>query len=300
MGALWMSWSSYKQYKINCPKQYFLQRVKKQDPPKKMSSHNTIVGSVVQKVFEDFYNDELWRRGPETTKLLMERTDLYYWNYLKNNHIDWDDFTCRFKSKTEPLKECLEIIPKVLEGIKREKLLGPYAKSRSEDKIKVRFNKNDFLFGYLDFIIKNPDGEVLLLDGKASRHREKYVKEDQIYFYALIFLLRYKVLPDKIGYFYYRFADDPEKAIDWLPVDKKRIRDLKLDIEDTIYNIKNRRFNANPHYSYCQYCVYEQICSERQAQKKQNRVKRNKNSKKKSVDADFKGGKAKIGFDSLK
>lgn len=296
--GIWMSWSAFKQYKRTCGKQYKYQRIDKKDPPKKDSRHNAIVGTVVQDVFEDFYNDELWRRKDNTSQILLERTDKYFWEYLDNNYINFDDVTCRYDSKTEPLKECLEIIPKTLEGIKREKFLGPYAKS--EVNLKVRFGPKDFLVGYLDFVIRRANDEVLIIDGKSSRHREKYVDEDQLYFYALMFYLRYKTLPDKLGFLYYRFADDPEEAVDWLPVKKSKIKELKLEIEDAIYDIKQRKFPANPHYSHCQWCQYEQICDERMAQKRDNRIKRQKNSKKKKIDTDFTDGKANIGFNDLK
>ena len=295
--GIWLSWSSFKQYET-CGKQYNYQRVKKKDPPEKDSKHNAIIGSVVQRVYEDFYNDELWRKGSDTSDELMERTEKYYYEFLEEEYVDFNDVTCRFDSKTEPLKECYDIVPKVLEGIKREQFLGPYAKS--EEKLKERFG-SDFLFGYVDFIIRNQDDELILLDGKSSKHREKYVDERQLYFYALLFYLRYKRLPDKLGFFYYRFADDPEKAVDWIPVHRKKVKQLKMQIEDVLSGIHDYNFPAKPKYSHCQWCPYEIICKERQEQKKANRAKRQKNSKKPKLEADFDGdGPTEIGFNNLK
>jgi len=296
--GIWLSYSAFKQYKT-CSKQYDLKRVKKQEPPVKDSKHNAIIGSVVQRVYEDFYNDELWRRGGKTSDTLIERTEKYYYEFLADNYVDFNDPRCRFATSTEPLKECYEIVPKVLEGIKREGFLGPYAKS--EVNIKVRFGSSDFLLGYIDFIIRRQDGQVLLLDGKASKHREKYVDVQQLYYYALMFYLRYKKLPDKMGFYFYRFADDPELAMDWIPVERAKIKELKMEIEEVIEDIRKRRFKANPHYSHCQWCPYEQICSERQSQKRANKIKRASNSKKPQIEADFKKkGPTHIGFDSLK
>lgn len=297
--GIWLSYSAYSQYK-KCPKQYYLKRVKKQEPPVKDSKHNAIIGSVVQRVYEDFYNDELWRRGKDTSAELMERAEKYYYEFIDTEYVDFDDVKCRFDSIHEPLKELLEIIPKVLKGIKREKFLGPYAKSEVD--IKVRFGTSDFLLGYLDFVIRTQDDELLLIDGKCSKHRDKYVDETQLYYYALMFYMRYKTLPDKMGFFYFRFADDEEKAVDWLPVDKTKIKELREDIEDTIDNIQKRVFPAQPKYSHCQWCPYEQICSERQEQKKKNRAKRQLKStkSKKTIKANFEQGKAFIGFDDLK
>lgn len=299
--GIWLSYSGYKQFR-SCPKQYYLQRVRKEKPPEEDSRHNAIIGTVVQHVFEDFYNEELWRKGAKTSDELLARAELYLWKYVEEEYIDWDSFSCRYEGPSEVLEEIRVMVPKVLAGIKREKFLGPYAKSEID--IKVRFGQEDFLVGYIDFIIRTPENELLLLDGKASKHRDKYIDETQIHFYALMFYLRYKQLPDRMGFFYYHFADDPELAMDWIDVDKATIRDLRRDIEDAIYEIgqgkkKPALFQANPVAKHCQYCRWQTVCSERMSQKAANRNKRA--SKQPKIEADFgDNGTAFIGFDALK
>lgn len=294
MGSIWLSYSGYSQYK-RCPKQYYLQRVKKEEPPVEESKHNAIVGSVVQRVFEDFYNKELWRRGSKTSEILLELADTYYWEHLDQNYVDFSLPQCRFNNANEPLEEILEIIPKVLMGIKREKLLGPYAKS--EVNLKVRFGADDFLHGYLDFVIQKGEGDeetFLIIDGKASKHREKYVDVLQLHYYALMFFLRYRKLPHRLAFLFYRFADDPDKAMDWYDVDKNALRSLRIDLEDTLYEIKKRRFEATPSSSACKYCPWASVCSERLGQVAE---KRRKKAKKNPSSIDLKGkGSAKIGF----
>jgi CRISPR/Cas system-associated exonuclease Cas4 (RecB family) len=302
--GIWLSYSAYKQYKT-CPKQYYLKRVKKDTPPEEDSRHNAAIGTVVMKVFEDFYNEEIWRKGAKTSDELLARAELYFWEFVENEYIDWDDFSCRFSGPTEVLDEILVMVPKVLAGIKREKFLGPYAKSEID--IKVRFGMEDYLLGYLDFVIRTPEDELLLLDGKASRHREKNVDETQLYYYALMFYLRYKKLPDRMGFFYFNFADDPELAMDWIDVDRAKIRDLRRDIEQVIYEIKQGKkgrnkagnFPAKPQAKNCRYCLWESVCGERLQQKAANSKKRSKNKPK--IEADFgDNGTAVIGFDALK
>lgn len=294
--GIWFSYSAWKQYRT-CPKQYELKRVKKLEPVEPDSRHNAIVGSVVQSVYEDFYNEEIWRRGASTSEELLRRAETYFEKFLKDEYIDFDDPSCRYTTPQEPLNEILEIVPKVLLGIKRERFLGPYAKS--EVRLKVRFGPEHFLYGYIDFIIRKQDDTVLLLDGKASRHREKNVDVNQLYYYALLYSLRYHRLPDKLGFFYYRFADDPELAMDWIPVDRKKILELRVDIEDALYDIAQKRlFPAQPNYKHCRWCPWEITCKERQEQKQANRKKRNKNKPK--MKADFgKNSQALIGFNNL-
>lgn len=293
--AIWLSYSAFHQYQ-NCPKQYYLQRVKKEAPPEPDSKHNAVVGTIVQRVFEDFYNKELWRKGKETSAELLKRAEVYFDEFMDTEYVNFDDVTCRYKHRQEPLEEILEIIPKTLTGIKRERFLGPYAKSEVD--MKVRFNQGDFLVGYLDFVIRRQNDEVLIIDGKSSKHREKNVDVKQLYFYALMFYLRYRQLPDKIGFFYYRFADDPELAMDWVPVERSHIKDISEEIREVMDGIRARKFEAKPKASFCQWCPWERVCAERQAQLREGREKRAAKDTH-EIQADFTKGPVTIGFGDL-
>jgi CRISPR/Cas system-associated exonuclease Cas4 (RecB family) len=295
--SVWLSFTGYKQFKT-CGEAYNLERFLKQKPPEKESKHNALVGTVLQRVYEDFYNQELWRLGKATSDELLKRADQYHWEFLEKNYVDFEHVTCKYASPYETLNDVLEVTPKILEGIKREKFLGPYAKSEVE--IKVRFGASDFLIGHLDFVIRLPSGEVLILDGKASKHREKYIDEDQLHFYALLFYMRYKKLPDRMGFFYYRFADDPEKAIDWVEVSPLKVKDLRQSIQDVIDDIRKRRFVANPSTNNCKYCPYQTVCKARLSQQKVNREKRKMTSDKPEIDVESESPAAFIGFGNLK
>lgn len=289
---MWFSYSAFSQYQ-KCPKQYYLQRVKKVQPPVPESKHNAWVGTVVQNVFEEFYEKELWRKKGEVLDILLDRTKFYNEQFLLKNHVDFSHRTCKYKSKDDPLQDCLDLVPKVLSAIKREKLLGPYAKS--EVKIEARLRNNDLLFGYLDFVIRKPDGTVLLLDGKSTKYREKGVDLNQLYFYALLFYFRYKKLPDKLGFLYFRFADDPELAFDWYDPLKTEIKKLRENIVEALDNIYARNFQATPVPSNCQWCPYEDMCPERKQQKAVNSGKRAASSNKEKVEVK-KDDKGFVGF----
>jgi CRISPR/Cas system-associated exonuclease Cas4 (RecB family) len=292
MAGIWMSFSSFKKFR-DCPKHYEYYKIKKVDPPVEDSKHNAIVGSVVQRVFEAFYNEEIWRKGRKTSEELYKRSELYYKEYLSQNYVNFNDPRCRFANSSEPLVEIQEILPKVLQGIKREKLYGEYAKS--EIKLQVRFGLEDFLFGYVDFIIKKDEDDIWILDGKASKYREKNVHVEQLYFYALMFYLQYRKMPSRLGFYYYRFADDPEQAFDWIDVDVAKIKALKTELEDVIYAIKKRQFQANPQPSHCRWCPWESVCSERLSQKAQRkRVRAAKKGEKSLIPSGDKP--QKIGF----
>lgn len=293
----WLSWSGFDTYQ-QCPKKYKLTRVDKATPPEPDSRHNAIVGSVVQRVYEDFYNEELWRSGRETSKILLERTPKYFYDYLDKEYVDFSHVTCRF-TQIEALDRCLEMVPKVLEGIKREGLLGPYA--RSEVQLKAHLQGSYHLFGIADFIIRKKNGEILLVDGKASRHREKYVDKKQLTFYALLFYLLHRRLPDKIGFFFYHFADDPEKAFDWYVPTREEVAALRQELVDTFGKVQRLWFRATPSSNACQFCPWQAVCPERQKQKAVRREKRRWNRAQRGEEtlpslSESSSGTAMVGF----
>lgn len=269
MAQYWLSWSGYDTYR-KCPKKYRLTRVEKLPPPEPESKHNALVGSVVQRVFEAFYNEELWRMGKDTGAHLLERVAQYFHEYLDTEYVDFNHITCKFTA-LDALQSCQEMVPKVLGGIKRHRLLGPYAKS--EVTLKARLHDNYHLFGKLDFVIRQADGTVLLLDGKASKHRDKYVDEGQLYFYALLFYLNHGKYPDKVGIYYYHFADDAEKAFDWYAPDPEKIQALQADLISAFKAIESSAFKAAPKSSHCQWCPWQNVCPEYQQKVASHREK---------------------------
>lgn len=293
MAKIWVTFKSLTTY-TECPKKYDLLNVRKEAPPEIQSQHNALVGVVVQKVFEDFYNDEIWRMGSETLDELLKRCEVYFYEFLDTHYVNFKDFSCKYKTPFEALKDCLDMIPVAFEGIKREKLLGPYAKSEVE--IKERY-LNRYLFGVIDFIIQTPDGKITLLDGKTSRHREKNVDVDQLYFYALLFFLKYHKMPDRLGFYYYRFGDDPEKAFDWIPVDVAKVKDLQERILECADKVQRKWFRATPSPSSCKYCPWNEICDERLQQKREGKAIKRLKSNKNEIEV---GDSDVLGFDSLK
>lgn len=291
---MWFSYSSLSTYST-CPKQYEYDKVKDDPPPSPESKHNAIIGSVTQRVFEDFYNEDLWKED-NVLEELNDRASTYFQNFIEENYIDWNDVTCRFDSRSEPLREIYDIIPKTLQAIKRENLVGVY--SESEVKIKTPF-EDHILFGYIDFIIRKEDGTIMLMDGKSSRHREEYVDEKQLYFYCLLFFKHYHVVPDEVGFFYFRFGDDEDRAFDWIDVTEEDVAKTQSDVAETIDQIENESFPANPHYSHCQWCLWEQVCDERLEQKKKNRAKRKLRSNKEEIETEGDEVEENVGFDDL-
>jgi CRISPR/Cas system-associated exonuclease Cas4 (RecB family) len=291
---IWLTYSSYSQYKT-CPKQYDYDRVTQKEPPTRSSQHNAIVGHVLQSVFEDFYNDTLYKED-DVLQTLKDRASGHFQTFMEEKYVDFNDVTSPYDSKGEPWNEIMNTIPKVLQGIKRESLLGPVA--RSEVEIEEDHGENT-LYGYIDFIIKKPDGSVYLIDGKSSKHREENVDVEQLFFYNILFYKKYGHMPDRSGFFYYRFADDPEKAFDWVTVDKQAMDETVSSINEVFEGIRSCDFEATPKAKWCQWCPWNSICDARLEQKKKNRAKRKMNSSKTVVEVDSEDEENGIGFDIL-
>jgi RecB family exonuclease len=254
---LWLSYSGYQTYKT-CPKRYQYSRVLKVDPKIPESKHNAVVGSVVQKVFEDFYNEDFWRLGSECSAALLKRTEYHCYNFLDTNFIDYNAPHC--KTPLEFLELSKEYVLKTLSAIKRETLLGPY--SRSEVALQAHLQGSYYTYGIVDFLIRKQDGTILLIDGKSSAKREKHVDMNQLVFYALSFYLLHQRLPTKTGVLYYAFADDAEEAFDWVSVERKDLKALKVDLIDTFTQIQKTAFRATPSNKACRYCPWKEECKE--------------------------------------
>lgn len=266
-----ISYSSLRQYE-KCPRQYNWQRIERRPVLEVESRHHAMLGTVIQATFEDFYNKLLWKLGGGTSDYLKDLAIQHLETFLRENHVNWKDSTCNF-TKADIVDELFRIIPATIQTIKREKLLGPYAKS--EVPIELYLNK-DIVLGNLDFVIRTTEDKVWIVDGKATKHRETRVDPDQLYFYAMLFYMRYQHMPDRLAFLYYYYADQPDKAMDWLEVDPARVHAMRDRTEAAIAAMREDKWQPIPTPSNCQYCNWQLSCEERKAQKEVNSAKRKK------------------------
>lgn len=282
-----LSYSSLNQW-LNCPGQYYRQRILKIEVDRTQDSrHHAAVGTLIQRLFEDFYNERMWEISfTYAQNELRDRLRGYYQEFLDTEYINWKDPSNKFNQVT--LKdEVLSLIDPTLKVIEEQGLLGSFTSSEFEigedftpqDAQGNTLDGNFRIYGKIDFLIKKDDGTVLILDGKASVKREQNVSVDQLYFYALLFLYKFGYLPTKLGFLFYHFCKvDPSIAMDWYPVNVAAIHQLKAKISKAFFEIKGQQFIDTPKPKYCRYCLYEGICDARQAQKAKNSRGRKKGS----------------------
>jgi predicted RecB family nuclease len=226
-------------------------------------------------VFEFYYRQKVYRHEHKALPRLQDKTEEYFEGYLSDHYVNFNHITCPY-DRDEALDHCLDAVEKTERAILREKLIG--YKNLPEMTVSVPFEPHiapdAAMKGRLDFCIQRKvDGETetIILDGKATKHPDR-VDEDQILFYTLLFTMRYRFLPDRIGYLFFRHGDDEDKAIRWHDVNPDRLQEVRSEAIDIIHQIRNDSdWDPQPDPSYCQWCQYEDVCDARQEQKEANR-----------------------------
>jgi len=231
---------------------------RKHERPALESKHYAVFGSVIQKIFEKFYNDQMYLRGASVQQDLLDMAPIALDHYLRDNYVDW--CTPFFEgTPDDTLADIKATIPSVLQAIKDFKLLGQ--RNRSELKVQAPLGE-DTLEGYLDFVIER-DGEIIIVDGKGGQKKGKYVSSDQLKFYVLLYFMKYHQVPTKVAFLWYRFAEVLDTGalntapmwddVLWTPADLKR---LQSEIVGVLNGIKLGCFEPKPKPKTCEYCVY--------------------------------------------
>jgi hypothetical protein len=111
--------------------------------------------------------------------------------------------------------------------------------------------------GKLDFLIRRDDEPlkgITILDGKNAASRGKYTDPDQLRFYALTFYLQSGVMPDRLGFVYFRFPygyippesewekgpdgtpikPEPETGIEWIPFTRDDLTGIAQDRKSVV------------------------------------------------------------------
>lgn len=264
-------------------------------PPVKKSRHHAVMGNVLAAANVKLYNDELvaLRKGitepQDLSQRMMDFLDREWFRQINDprNYIDWH----RAKiTSAEMLEVCREGVTGYIATMKHHRLLGEYAKAEVD--IVGWVDKWNPVGGRVDTVIRRSDTGITLLDGKNTRHRDLQ-DPDQLRWYALCFLLAYKVMPDRIGFTWYRYPygapafgkkgarlyDEEgtpllEQGVEWVAFTKEDLQGIAARVLDAKKAMRKELFAPTPAPSYCKGCTYETVCEARQAQRKKN-AKRN-------------------------
>jgi len=246
MGINYISYSGYKLYE-KCPFAFWHQYILKTLVPE--NGLNSLYGSVVGIIFEVFFRDKLWRVPNliDTLHSLVEPTlkKVIDEQVSKGRVIDWADPKAIYPCRSKLLEDIHDTLPRGLEAIKKNSLMGP--RMDAELKLDSKFGKY-VVGGRADFVIQRvrPFSDLVILDGKGSKHREKYVdghalkaggkvEGTQLKWYSFLYKERFGALPDKLGYLFWKF--EGERAIEWVPFTSEEVDDLRELVLTTLKRI---------------------------------------------------------------
>lgn len=256
----------------------------------KRSEHHAVMGTVIQAVIERFYNDELWKllAPPVLRDRMLELADENFALELARRYIDW-----RVSIPQEEMRQLIrDGILGYIRTLKAHKFLGPYA--RAEVELLGYIDKYNPIGGRADVIIRRetePTNGVTILDGKNSKRYKDgkggtmtYTDPDQLRWYALLFYLCYRKMPDHLGFVYYRYPygmpilDEEgqetgkiESGVDWVPCTKDDIKGLARRAADARKGMNKEHFDARPEPKRCKFCDFESECQARGQQRASNR-----------------------------
>lgn len=274
---MYISYSGFKCY-LTCPRQYWHQYVGQTKLNTQDNRVSMLYGSVVGSLFEAFYNDQLWRSkdvvasltalvDPMIKRIMAEEV-------RRGGVFNWlDPRTINQYVSLDALREdVIKAIPNGLAIIKTHRFLGPFAEA--EMKLDSQLNGHT-LGGRADFVIERtkPHGDLIILDGKGSKHRGKYVDGMQLRWYAMLHRLRHQRIPDKLGFVFWRWG--PNKAVDWVDFTPEGLTDLSKEVLATIARIEEGKaslrgsapcgggpFAAIAKDHNCKLCSYVTACPE--------------------------------------
>jgi len=246
---MYLPYSHYKSYK-SCNLQYFWTYIEKKIPKKRESIFNTVFGNVLQKVMEIFFNEKKFLE--ENWQLWMEN-EIKTWfpYYINKGFIDWEKNKL---SESELLQSCLDTVPFLIKFLNANSDFITTSTTQSEIEIVYEIETGDFITGRLDFIVDKYDTSVWILDGKGSL-TENYLDDNQIFYYCLLYYLKFNKIPAKAGFIFWRTSE-----IKFLEITQNVLDNILNDIKQVILDIKNKKFEANPSHSNCYFCKYKDEC----------------------------------------
>jgi hypothetical protein len=274
----YISYSGFKTF-LDCPRAYYHKYILRTTPPKPDNRVHMLYGDVVGRIFERFYVDKIWTRKvivptlvglikPTLNQVVIQETS-------KGGQFNWKEKNLKdgTRSLSEIENEIEQAIPRGIRSIKKHRLVSHDAGAEVVLDTMVDGCK---VAGRADFVMRRPapNSDLVIVDGKGSRWRADHVNNRQLRWYALLYWLKTGVIPDRLGFLYWRF--EPEESMDWFEVTQRELEDLQNSILTTVAEIETAKtelvqlrdknnpgmvFWANPG-SACKLCSYQPLCPE--------------------------------------
>lgn len=289
---MYLSYSGYHKA-VNCEFDYwngYIGKTQKEDPDDRLGS---IYGSSVGKLFEDFYTLKVWRQKDpkgfimarvESTvdSIIKQETSPRYERpggvLLWKGDAEGQNPKGMYATRDELLADVRDAVERGFKIIKHYRLLGPRADA--EFKLDFITPEGHILGGRADFILvrTKPHNDLIIVDGKGSRHRDKYVDFKQLHWYGMLYWLHSvrkgsPQLPDRLAFLYWRH--DPPDSMDWVDISSSDVVALYENVLETIRKIETQQkkigsnatlsavrgvFLPKANDQNCRFCPYGSIC----------------------------------------
>lgn len=267
---MYLSYSGFKKY-LECPLQYYHQYIAKTPLPEPDNRVGMLFGSTIGLIFEEFYTHKVWEvKNPVSA--LRERAKPAFDRILAEERRRGGVFDYKgnrdYKNHQDVLQDVLNRIPAGVQTIRRHWLVGSDA--QAEVKLDNKF-RGHTLGGRLDFLMHRapPCNDLVILDGKGSKHRDAYVSADQLYWYSMLYRSHHRAIPDRVGFIFWKFEGD--EAVDWFPSTKEKIDEIQDAALTAISNIEKAKkhlptiaFGTKPTVTKCKLCPYNGLCPDGQ------------------------------------
>ena len=268
-----LSYSNYRNY-LSCPR-YYKWVTDKKTPPEKDSRYFALYGLLMESFFQTYANTYR-KTEKEFSQGQIDRILLGKWDQiLMKNYVNWSDPWVKESSQDifmQAQNDVAEILTKE----------NFWRRCRSEVSFSVKLKKSgDELTCRMDFILDNDDGTHDILDGKGTRKMEEAVDFEQLYFYSLIYLLKHRRLPKRVGFLFYKYH-----LIKHVDIDMEKVLQFKDKLALVKQAIKkDKEFKPKVKLSkQCKWCKYRFDCDAWVAKKEENAAKRAGKNKIKVLD----------------
>lgn len=241
---MYISYSGY-QTAADCHYRYWHTYVAK-TPGTPEDILGSLYGSAVGLLFEEFYNQRLWTL-PDVRGHMESQAERAVDQCLQEGQrpkrgrpggiVKWkgsDDGQNPdglYANREELVADVRAAVARGLSTIRLHRLLGSGARAEVKLDANVR---GHILGGRADFILTRvkPYDDLVILDGKGSRRRDRYVSRTQLVWYAMLYAEHHKRLPDKAAFVYWHY--DPPSNIDWCTVSQEDTATLRKRVLQTI------------------------------------------------------------------
>lgn len=250
----YLSYSGFRTYEI-CPKKYYfcyiLKMLYDRDP------RSSMLGSTLGKILEWFYTKRYWASIDPIKECYAAVDFALEWTYKKEKFNSKSDLSfCKILRN-----QVIEMIPQSIKIIREKQFLTVYSRAEVDLSIVAKHKNYDFslkLGGRCDFIHGSKPQNIFIVDGKASKWRDKYVDSNQLLWYGIQHYLKYKIIPSQLGFIFWAFPDD---SVTWIEFDSRSMRILFDEIFSIYNKICLKIFNPTPSHE-CKICNYKLKCPE--------------------------------------